>query len=167
MPTIKEDPQHEGEEEAEQPKSPPTTSAPAITAIFATPPPASQALLVSSPLVEIFVHPASTSLTTLIMVLYSSLATTSPFSSASLPPPFPTLSTVLSSITTTIMPPLTLPKAFAKYMLGIPVELSRGILNPVVQVVMSQNVVGLPIPPPPTEPPKMEATMQISEEMEK
>lgn len=39
MPTIEEDPQHEGEEEVEQPNSPPSTSTPAITVVVATPPP--------------------------------------------------------------------------------------------------------------------------------
>lgn len=39
-------------------------------------------------------------------------------------------------------------------------------MNPTMQVVMAQALAGLPIPPL-TKPPKMEATMQILEEMER
>lgn len=39
MLTIEEDPQHEGEEEAKQPQSLPTTFVPTITAVVTTPPP--------------------------------------------------------------------------------------------------------------------------------
>lgn len=101
------------------------------------------------------------------MVIDSSSDMTSPLSSASLPPPFPTIHTTIPSIATTIMPPLTLREAFAKYMQGIPTELSRVILNPIIQVVMAQIVASLPIPSPPIEPPNMDATMQILEETKK
>lgn len=38
-------------------------------------------------------------------------------------------------------------------------------MNPIVQAIMAQAIAGLPVPPL-IEPPKMEDTMQISEEME-
>lgn len=40
-------------------------------------------------------------------------------------------------------------------------------MNPTIQDLMAQIIIGLPIPPPPIEPLKMEVTMQIYEEMEK
>lgn len=153
----------------EQSKSPLATFALAMTTIIATPPPpTSQALEVSSlPIVDIFVHLTSTSPTNPIMVLDSSSTMMSPLSLASLPPPLPTLSTIVSSMATTTMPPLTLPNAFAKYMQGVTTELSGLILNLIVQALMAQIIVGLPVPPPTIEPPRMETTMQISKEMEK
>lgn len=40
-------------------------------------------------------------------------------------------------------------------------------MNPVVQVSLAQVTMSLSVPPPLTKPPKMETTMQISEELER
>lgn len=108
-------------------------------------------------------HPSwtfqSTSPTAPIMVLDLSSATTSLLLSSSLPPSLPTLSAPMLIVAITTMPPLTLPVAFPKYMQGIPINISKVIMNPTVQALMAQIVVILPFPPQPIEPPKMEATM--------
>lgn len=49
----------------------------------------------------------------------------------------------------------------------MPIKLSGVILNPQFQALMAKLAISLPLPPPPTKPPKMEAAMQISEEMER
>lgn len=129
MPTIQEDPLHEGEEEeAEQPKSPPSTSALAAstTSIYITPPPASQALLASSlTAVDISIYLASTSPTTPIIVRDYSSSTTSPLSSSSMSP-----STAIPLASTTKIPTLTFPKTFTKHMQNIPMELFWSIDEP-------------------------------------
>lgn len=158
MPTIQEDPLHEGEGEVEQHKSPPVASSLTVTTIATaiTPPLAFQALPASSPpTVDISGHLASTSPTTPIMVRDSSSTTTSPISSSSMSP-----STAISLASTTTIPTLALPEAFARHMQNIPMELSRVLMNPAVQAALAQAVVGLPVPPL-TESPKMEMTMQI------
>lgn len=49
----------------------------------------------------------------------------------------------------------------------MPPQFSKVILNPQVKILMAQLATALSLPPPPTEPPKMEAMMQISKEIER
>lgn len=166
MPTIQEeDPQCE-EEETNQPCSPPTTSALVAASITTPPPSISKDFPISSPpTMDISIHLTFALLAAPVIMLYSSSSITSPiFSSSSLPPPLPTFSTLSPTISTTTMEPLTLSHAFMAY---VRLELSEVTLEPKVQVLLAQLVSALPIPPPPTEPPKMEPTMKISEEMER
>lgn len=51
-------------------------------------------------------------------------------------------------------------------MKNILMELSRVLMNPIVQAALAHVVANHPVPPP-IEPPIMEATMQISEELER
>lgn len=76
-------------------------------------------------------------------------------------------STLLPSIPTTSMVPLTIPHAFVDFMQNVPNKLAGVIVDPKVQTLMAQLAVTFPLPPPPTKPQKMEVTMQIFEVMER
>lgn len=102
-----------------------------------------------------------------VVVVDSSSSTTSLLSSSSLPCPLKTVSTLPPFSPTTSMTPITLSETFVSYFHNVPPQFSKVILNPQVKLLMTQIVLALSILPPPIEPPKMEATMQICEEMER